>query len=180
MPHPSAAPIELSPRQHLALQTLATNSSDYQSLVSRARVILLAGEGKSNSSVGLQLNLSRNTVALWRSRWIQYAEQLTNAEVRGVQDKTLLALISRVLSDLPRSGAPRICSHEQIAQILLMANQNYDAAKPATPEALASEIARSGVLPPISPRSVRRILKLHSSQFRIPNRQARRNALPKI
>ena len=71
----------------------------------RARIIILANAGNSNARIEKELNLSRNAVSKWRNRFIIWLPLLQEVAVRD-PDK-LQDMILEVLSDLPRSGAPR-------------------------------------------------------------------------
>ena len=66
-----APTITLTDRQRLQLQTYARGRSVAQRLVERARIILLAADGKQNLEIAEELAISRHTVARWRSRFIE-------------------------------------------------------------------------------------------------------------
>ena len=66
-----APAITLTDKQRLQLQGYARGRSMAQRLVERAKIILLASEGKQNLEIAEQLGISRHTVARWRSRFIE-------------------------------------------------------------------------------------------------------------
>ena len=66
-----APAITLTDKQRLELQGYARGRSIAQRLVERAKIILLAGEGKENLKIAEQLAISRHTVARWRARFIE-------------------------------------------------------------------------------------------------------------
>jgi transposase len=63
-------------------------------LAQRARIVLLAADGVSNTEIAERVGVSRPTVIAWRSRY----------ERRGIAG----------LSDEPRSGRPRTIDHDRI------------------------------------------------------------------
>jgi len=89
MPNPFAPPIVLPPESRERLQSLTRAHSTPQALVFRCRLVLrLAGvDQPSNLQVANEFGCSRNTVILWRTRYLQYG-------LAGLQDA-------------PRSGRPR-------------------------------------------------------------------------
>ena len=86
---PNVRKVSLSPLQREQLQVLVRASSTPQALARRARLILRAADqdNPSNLAISTQLNLDRDTVGLWRNRFLQQG-------VTGLQDA-------------PRSGRPR-------------------------------------------------------------------------
>jgi transposase len=86
--------------------------------VLRARIILKAASDLRNEHIAQRLGTSRRAVKLWRKRWSQAKEALTEAE-RKDDEKELRKLVRRVLSDAPRSGAPPKFTAEQVCQIIL-------------------------------------------------------------
>lgn len=89
MPNPYAPVVVLDSEARERLLALTRAHSTPQALVFRCRVVLrLAGKDQpSNLLVANQLGCSRNTVMLWRTRYLQQG-------LAGLQDA-------------PRSGRPR-------------------------------------------------------------------------
>jgi len=89
MPKPFAPPIVLDPETENRLQALTRAHSTPQVLVFRSRLILrlATADQPSNLQVANELGCSRNTVMLWRTRFLE----------RGLGG----------LQDAPRSGRPR-------------------------------------------------------------------------
>jgi transposase/transposase-like protein len=83
----TAPPLEISPRDSRRLRSWARSRNIPAGLAERARIVLMAGHGYSNTEIAEQVGVSRPTVILWRNR---YAEGGAGA-----------------LEDLPRSGRPR-------------------------------------------------------------------------
>src|SRR5256714_14345520 len=63
----AAAPLAISDGQREVLETLVRSHSAAHRLVQRARVLLLAGDGVSNSEISEVVGVSRPTVLVWRS-----------------------------------------------------------------------------------------------------------------
>ncbi len=63
-------PLPLSPAQRAALQRLVQAPSTPQKMVRRARIALLAAEGKDNSQIAVELRTSHVTVGQWRQRFL--------------------------------------------------------------------------------------------------------------
>jgi hypothetical protein len=85
------------------------------------------------------------------------------AEEEGINDKELAELIEQVLADEPRPGAPSAFEPEQIAQIIAVACEDPpESGRPVThwtPQELADEVIKRGIVTSIPPRSVGRFLK---------------------
>src|ERR687889_1085736 len=65
----AAAPLAISDGQREILETLAKLQSAEHRLVQRARVLLLAGDGVSNSEISEVAGVSRPTVLAWRGQF---------------------------------------------------------------------------------------------------------------
>ncbi len=61
----------LSEEQRLVLERWAGAQKTPQSVALRARIVLLAAAGESNSAIARALGLSRPTVILWRARFAE-------------------------------------------------------------------------------------------------------------
>jgi transposase len=88
--------VSLAEREELI--SITRSRSMPQSLGTRARIVLLAAEGASNTSIAKQLGLSLPTVGIWRKR---YRMQ----RIQGLYDE-------------PRPGGPRSIRDEEIATLL--------------------------------------------------------------
>jgi hypothetical protein len=133
-------------------------------LVTRARVVLAAAEGRSNRQIGLQLGVTRNLVQAWRGRWAAASDALLAAELEGGagDERALQAVVRGVLADAPRSGAPPTFTPEQLCRIIALAcTPPSDAGRPIshwTARDLADEAVSQGIVPRISARTVGRLL----------------------
>ena len=64
-----AVPDEVSEEQRGLLERWARAHGTPQSVALRARIVLMAGEGESNSAISRKLGVSRPTVIMWRERF---------------------------------------------------------------------------------------------------------------
>jgi putative transposase len=106
MPGRKAKKIELSEQGREALEKLVARHTTGQQKAQRARIILKAAEGKTNTEIAKALNVSVDMAALWRERWLALA-------AIGLND---LSVEDR-LEDLPRPGAPSGLSADQLCQM---------------------------------------------------------------
>jgi transposase len=65
----AAAPLAISDGQREVLETLASSRAAAYRVVQRARVLLLAGDGVSNSEISEVVGISRPTVLAWRGQF---------------------------------------------------------------------------------------------------------------
>lgn len=90
--------LKLTPDEETQLRALTKRRRVDQAQATRARIVLLAAEGYSNLKIAERTGLCAQTVGTWRRRFLK--------------DRTI------GLSELPRSGAPRSISDEQIEQVI--------------------------------------------------------------
>jgi len=91
-------PVLLSAPERQELEALSRSRSMPHALVTRARIVLLAADGHSNTAIGDRLRLSKPTVGSWRQRYL-------TQRVQGLYDE-------------PRPGGPRSISDEDLAVLL--------------------------------------------------------------
>jgi transposase len=99
MPNRPAAALPLLAGDREKLERMVRSPSSPAGLAQRARIVLLAANGVSNTEIGRLVGASRPTVIGWRDR---YAE-------RGLTG----------LEDLPRAGRPRTIDHAAIVTATL-------------------------------------------------------------
>lgn len=159
-----------SPRHRALLERLARRATSPQRLVRRVTIILAASDGWNNEQLAQRLGLARETVQVWRARWLAAGPRLAAAEADGSDDATLTKLIVAALTDAPRAGAPPAFSAEQICQLLALACEPPAASgRPVThwtPSELAAEAVQRGIVARISARSVGRFLHRRPSSNR--------------
>src|SRR4051812_49810423 len=84
---PSAARLEVRGKDESRLRSWVRASGIRAGLAQRARIVLLAGEGHSNTEIATRVGVSRPTVIHWRGRY-------SGGGLRALQDRE-------------RSGRPR-------------------------------------------------------------------------
>lgn len=152
MPGPQPVQIEVDSDTRKALEALTRRHSTPQQLVMRARIILLAADGKNNTQIVRDLSVSIDMVRLWRNRWVSFAniplEELT---------------VTERLEDESRPGRPRTISAEQVCQIVSLACEAPEkSGRPIsqwTGREIADEITERGIVESISPRHAQRLLE---------------------
>jgi transposase len=92
--------VELQDEERAFLQQLARRRHAPQAEVSRAKAILGFADGLSNTEVARRVGVCSVTAGSWRQRFLK--ERLNG------------------LSDLPRSGAPRSISDDEVAKVVRM------------------------------------------------------------
>src|SRR5829696_1246621 len=70
MAHPAAPPLLLRVGDHEELTRIVRASSVRAGLAQRARIVLLASEGLRNAEIAARVGVSRPTVNVWRSRYV--------------------------------------------------------------------------------------------------------------
>lgn len=168
MAGPQPTVIELSDRQQRILQQLLRRQTSAQRLVRRVNIILAAADGSNNEQIAKRLGLHRESVRQWRARWLSAVVGLAAVEAKESDDRPLVEAIEAVLADAYRSGAPSCFSAEQIVQIIAVACAEPQASGLPithwTPQELADEVVKRGIVTSISARSVGRFLKRGRSQ----------------
>lgn len=104
----------------------------------RARLILLAGDGRSNREIGSLIGMHYNQVALWRKRYVEFG---------------LLGL-----EDGDRPGRPHVYDHDDVLLLVKLVTEDPpEGTTRWTMDALAARMAEHGV--PISASQIWRICK---------------------
>lgn len=89
-------------REHL--ERLARGRKTAARVVERARIVLLAAEDKQNQEIAKILRVTRRTVGVWRSRFVEQG-------------------IDGILKDAPRAGRRRSISDEMVREIVRKTTQ---------------------------------------------------------
>lgn len=165
---PKPTPLTLSARHQAILERLTRRHTSPQSLVRRAQIVLAAAQGANNSQIAERLDLHRETVRIWRERWLGEAARLDDVEAAGADEAALTNLVQDLLADLPRPGAPDTFTAEQVVEIVALGcTPPPEAQRPTThwtPRELADEAIKRKLVSAISPRSVGRFLKASAAQ----------------
>ena len=88
----------MPPAEREELVSITRSRSMPQALATRARIVLLAADGSSNTAIAERLGLSNPTVGIWRKRY-------RTQRLQGLYDE-------------PRPGGPRSVSDEQVASLI--------------------------------------------------------------
>ncbi|MFQ5874797.1 MAG: IS630 family transposase [Dehalococcoidia bacterium] len=107
-------PLSLRPELRHQLQSLVRSPSLPQGLARRARIILLSADGLSNQAVAQELGLSRQTVGLWRQRFLRQGlvglyDELRPGAPRAIGEERIVGLIRETLRRKPRNGTHWTC-----------------------------------------------------------------------
>ncbi|HEX9869614.1 MAG TPA: helix-turn-helix domain-containing protein [Candidatus Tectomicrobia bacterium] len=149
---PQPTPIELDPVVREGLELIRGRHSSPQQQVVRAKVVLLAAQGKNNRQIARELNVSIDTARLWRGRWLEL-------EALSLDD---LDVMER-LADGPRPGKPPRLTAEQVCQIVALGCEKPEESRRPISQwsgrEIADEVVRRGIVETISARHVRRLLK---------------------
>ena len=132
MPSPKPDPLILTPEERAALATLGQQRMTPQALALRARIVMACADGATVTRVAADLEVTRDTVRKWRDRFL-----------RGRLDG---------LADMPRPGAPRTITDEQVELVITKA-LTEPGPRPGTRWSTRSMAAATGM----SPAAVARI-----------------------
>jgi putative transposase len=147
---PKAAELMLSEEEQTRLEALVHRHTTPQQLAKRGRMVLAAGEGRSNAGIARELGVSVDTVRSWRGRWISLqAVPFTDLSV------------SERLTDAPRPGKPSQITAEQRCQMVALACEQPKERPIShwTGREIAEEMMQRGIVKYISPRHASRLLK---------------------
>ena len=152
MPGPKAVAVILTNEEKASLSQIIRRHNVRQQIAKRARIVLAASEGKSNSQITRELLLSRDMVIQWRQRWV-------DLQPIALSDLS----IEERLEDLPRPGKPSRITADQVCQIQQMACEKpEESGRPVshwTNREVADEVMKRGIVAQISPRHAARLLK---------------------
>ena len=110
----------LTEKQSQILCEIINSRTSRHDHIQRAQIVQKSTEGLSDKKIAKLLNIGRIAVATWRKRWLLNESRLLLIDEKefGVNYKNH---ILKILSDLPRTGAPTKFSAEQICQIINVA-----------------------------------------------------------
>jgi transposase len=149
----SAARVIVTERQQDLLLQMSQSVTIAFRLRQRARIVLLAFEGRSNQDIAREVELGREQVGVWRRRWQNEFERLTLIEgLEALSD--LRHAIEDVLADEPRSGRPCTFTAEQLAMIFSVACEAVeDSGRPVarwTQREIIDEVVQRGIVSSLS------------------------------
>ena len=140
--------IQLTEDERAELERIIRKHTAGQSVVRRARIILMADEGIKRMAIAWELGIAQeNVVTTWIKRWLTMSD-------RPVAER---------LQDLPRSGAPDTFTPQQLCQIIALACEKPEQyGRPITHwtnRELADEAVKQGIVESISVSYVGELLK---------------------
>lgn len=157
------AGISLNQRVRDVLEGISRSRSEEARLVERATIVLNGVDGLSHVEQGRRLGIDRQRSRRWTQRWIEVNHRLTAAIEAGASDRDVEKLVRTLLDDRYRSGTPPKFSAEQIARIVALACEKPEESNipvnRLTPDELAREAVKRGIVESISARHLDRILK---------------------
>ena len=112
-----AAKTQLTVCMYEVLLQLSSSRSVSTSIVTRAKIILMAFRKDDNQTIGRQLGFSGKTVGIWRRRWRDSFAALLRMQFTENASAFRRAIIE-CLSDAPRSGSPGKFNPEQIVGLI--------------------------------------------------------------
>ncbi len=106
--------LTLSPSERDHLVSLTRSRSMPQALGTRARIILLAADGCSNTAIAEQLEFSKPTIGMWRQRYLAQRlqglyDELRPGGPRTIRDEQIAALVRKTLKTTPQGGTHWTC-----------------------------------------------------------------------
>ena len=111
---PRAVTITLSDEARAELEAMTRSRSLPNTLVRRARLVLLAAEGRPNGEIAQLVGLSRTMVVIWRRRFAKqgimglYDGQRPGGP-RSIEDERISALLRKTLKSKPKDGTHWSC-----------------------------------------------------------------------
>lgn len=148
MPRLAPKPVKLEDDESQELAEILARHSTSQQIAKRAKIILLASQGKNHRQIGRELGISREMARLWRERWLE-----------GKKDEIPVA--ERLL-DAERPGVPTKFTTEQVLKLFAIACEPPEKyGRPIshwTSRELAEVMMEKAIVESISPRHVGRLL----------------------
>jgi len=148
LPQLAPKPLKLTTDESEQLQQLIKGHNTAQQLALRARIIVLADEGKNHREIARSLQISHQMARLWRARWL-------------TEQSRAMSVVER-LQDEERSGAPATFNPEQLLHLFKLAcDAPTDYNRPIsqwTNRELADEMIKQRIVTTISARHVGRLL----------------------
>jgi transposase len=137
--------IELTEEEQTQLRDLLRRGKASVRMVTRARVLLKADEGRTDEAIAAALDVGTATVGRIRRRFVEEG-------------------LERALRERPRPGQRRRLSGKQEAHLIAVACSTPPEGRARwTLRLLAGKVVELGFVPSISPETVRQVLKKTNS-----------------
>lgn len=107
-------PLVLDDEQRSQLEAFARSRSLPSGLVRRVRIVLLAADGLSNEEIAAKVGLSRQSVGLWRQRFLDRGlaglhDELRPGRPRSISDEEVARLIDATVQTKPKNATHWTC-----------------------------------------------------------------------
>jgi len=147
-----ATKVILNEKELEGLTQITKRHKSEQRKVVRARIVLHAAQGHSNTKIAKELGIHIDTARMWRDRWVAF--QGVDLEVLSLEDR---------LEDVPRPGKPSKITEEQRCKMAALACEAPGkVGRPIsqwTEREIADEVIAQGIVKHISPRHAARLIK---------------------
>lgn len=157
------AGIDLHDRVRSVLVRLSRSRTEEPRLVERATMILNSAGGMSHTEQARQLGVDKQRPRRWTKRWIAAKDRIAAAASASGRDRDVEKVVLTVLADRYRPGTPPKFSAEQVALMIALACEKPESigipVNRLTPDELASEAVKRGIVESISARHLDRIMK---------------------
>lgn len=102
-------PLVLDEEQRIQLVSLARSRALSHGMVQRAKIVLLAADGVTNSEIAERLDLSKPVVGKWRKRYLDMGiqgleESLRPGRPRSIADERVALVVRKTLRTKPKLG----------------------------------------------------------------------------
>ncbi|MDJ0900263.1 MAG: helix-turn-helix domain-containing protein [Xenococcus sp. MO_188.B8] len=148
MPRLAPKPLWLDDEEQKELEKLLARHSTGQQIAKRAKIVLLAAQGKNHRQIARELGVSREMARLWRERWLELKQKEFPIRAR--------------LKDAERPGVPTKFTTEQVLNLFAIAGSEPEKygipISHWTSRELAEVMKEQGIVESISPRHVGRLL----------------------
>ncbi len=134
-------PVKLKPKEQKELKQLISKGAEKVRKITRARILLLAHEGRTDTHIMEALKTARNTIRTVRSRYVQDG-------------------IEAAINEQPRVGAPKKFTGRQRAKITAIAcSKPPEGRSRWTLRLIADKVVELQISDEISYKTVERTLK---------------------
>lgn len=141
MPRPKKYVVELSDEQRSSLLDLLKRGEAKARVLTRARILLLSAEGKTD-------------------RWIADALKVNPQTVRNIRKRFAEEGLEGALGERPRPGArPKLNGKQEALLMALACSEPPEGRERWTMQLLADKLVELGMVESISDETVRRVLK---------------------